>query len=73
MRLIYTFREDLKWSETDLKIIRLACEGYLSKQIAPLLGLSLQTVHQYRSAIIEKAGVKTWTGVIVYAVQYGLV
>lgn len=72
-RFLYAFREGLRLTVMERRIIELACAGYLSKQIAPEVGLSLQTLHQYRSGIIEKLGVKSWTGVIVYAVQHGLV
>lgn len=60
---------DISWSETELQIIRLVCQGLPYKQIAPQVGLTLQTLYQYCKLIIQKARVKSMVGVARYAAK----
>ena len=62
----------LTWSDTEIQIIGLICEGYLGKEIADRLHLSHGTVKQYRSQIMKKMGVKTMIGVVKYAWRHGV-
>lgn len=65
--------ETVDFNPTELRIIRMICEDMESQQIAEQLNCSLGTVNKYRARIMEKAGVKSTTGLIVYAMRNGVV
>jgi len=60
------------FTESQLEVIRLMCQGYTSKEIAGKLPLSYATVETYRRIILEKAGVKNSVELAVYAIQHGI-
>ncbi len=55
------------------KIIALFCKDKLVKEIADELCLALRTVERYKSNIMEKMGVKTASGIVMYAIRNKLV
>jgi len=59
-------------NEQEKAILRLICEEYSSKQIAPKVHLSVNTVETYRLRIQEKLKVKGTAGMVVYALRNGL-
>ena len=60
------------FSNTELDILRLIARGYNNKEIAKSLYLKDGTVRNYISSILQKAGVKNRTQVVLYAQKYGL-
>ncbi|MGV3529796.1 MAG: response regulator [Flavisolibacter sp.] len=62
----------IKLSETQLQVVRLVCQGRSSKEIATQLNLSVKTIETYRRRIQEKMGVNGMAGMVVYAMQNGL-
>ncbi len=59
-------------SATDLRIIRMICDGMESAEIAEELKVSLSTVNRYRIEIAEKTGTKNLPSLVVYAVRNGI-
>jgi two-component system nitrate/nitrite response regulator NarL len=64
-------REDLTPRERD--ILRLACEGLKSSEIAARLAVSIRTVDAHRRNIKRKLGVHTMAGLTRYALKNGLI
>ena len=60
------------FSNTELYIMRYLSEGYTSKEIAKILFLKVGTVRNYISSIMQKAGVKSRTQIVLYTQEYGL-
>jgi two-component system, NarL family, response regulator DegU len=59
----------IHFSERELEIIQLVCEGLTTVQIAEKVFLSSRTVDGHRNSIMDKLGVKNTAGVVVYAVK----
>jgi two-component system, NarL family, response regulator DegU len=59
----------IHFTERELEIIQLVCEGLTTAQIADKVCLSARTIDGHRNAIMDKLGVKNTAGVVVYAVK----
>lgn len=57
--------------ETD--VLRLVVKGFMNKEIADRLHISLNTVLSHRKNIISKLGIKTLPGLTFYAIMNGVV
>jgi DNA-binding NarL/FixJ family response regulator len=55
------------------EVLKLVGEGYMNKQIADLLCISVKTVEKHRSNIMEKLGVHTASALTALAIEKGLV
>jgi DNA-binding NarL/FixJ family response regulator len=55
------------------EILKLACEGLKSREIAARLHVSIRTVDGHRRTIKRKLGVHTMAGLMRYALQNGLI
>jgi regulator of cell morphogenesis and NO signaling len=64
-------REDL--SPRELEVLQLVACGYLNKQIADKLSISLHTVISHRKNITRKLQIKTVAGLTMYAALKGLI
>jgi DNA-binding NarL/FixJ family response regulator len=64
--------ETESFSERELQVIALICEGMPSKVIAARLGLKTRTVERYRDTIMHKMEVNNSAGMVLYAVTHGL-
>lgn len=60
-------------SDREKEIIKLVATGYTNKQIADELFLSVHTVITHRKNISAKLGIKTISGLTIYAVLNGIV
>jgi len=60
------------FSEREIQVLDLIARGYSSKQIAPVLAMSVHTVNTHRQNIIRKAGMKNSTEAVKYASDLGL-
>jgi DNA-binding NarL/FixJ family response regulator len=63
--------EDLTARERE--VLQLVAEGKSSREIAPILHISIKTVDGHRSRIMEKLGIHDVAGLVRYAVRKGLV
>ena len=57
------------FSEKELRIITLICEGYSSQEIADQFHNSIRTIDSYRKNILHKMKVKNATGLVLYAIR----
>lgn len=58
-------------SERELEVLRLVAEGYSSKEISPVLAISIKTVQTYKTRAMDKLGFKTRVEVVRYASSRG--
>ena len=61
------------FTESEKKIIALFAKDKLVKEIAAELFLGNRTVERYKANIMEKMGVKTTAGIVVYAIKNKLI
>lgn len=60
-------------SMREIEVLSLVARGFINKEIADKLNISLATVITHRKNIIEKIGIKTVSGLTIYAVMRGYV
>lgn len=60
-------------SAREIEVLRLIVRGFINKEIAERLHISLTTVISHRKNIIEKLGIKSVPGLTIYAVMHGYV
>ena len=58
-------------SDREAEVLTLIAEGLLNKQIAQRLGIGLTTVISHRRIIMEKLGIRSVAGLVVYALTEG--
>lgn len=59
--------------DREQRFIQLSCSELTHKEIAEKMGLSVRTIDLYRMNVFEKLGVKSRTGLVLYAVKNKLV
>lgn len=69
------FREEktLEISQRELDVLRLVALGYMNKEIADKLNISLNTVLTHRKNITAKLGIKTVSGLTFYCITNGYI
>ena len=60
-------------SEREREVLVYICKGYSNKQIADTLFLSKRTVDKHRENILLKTGTKNTAGLVMYAIQSGII
>jgi DNA-binding NarL/FixJ family response regulator len=60
-------------SERSQEIFRLAAMGHTNREIARVLHVSEQTVHNHRASIMEKLGVHDRVELLKYALRHGVI
>ncbi|MBQ7554392.1 MAG: helix-turn-helix transcriptional regulator [Bacteroidaceae bacterium] len=60
-------------SMREIEVLSLVARGYINKEIADKLNISLTTVITHRKNITEKLGIKSVPGLTIYAVMRGYV
>lgn len=58
-------------SQRELDVLRLVAQGYINKEVADKLNISLNTVLSHRKNISNKLGIKTVSGLIFYCISHG--
>lgn len=58
-------------SQRELDVLRLVAMGFLNKEIADKLNISMNTVLTHRKNITAKLGIKTVSGLIFYCITHG--
>lgn len=57
----------------EIEVLRLIVAGYINKEIADRLHVSLNTIISHRKNLIEKLGIKSVSGLTIYAVTHGII
>lgn len=65
--------EDRDLSAREIEVLALVSKGFLNKEIADKLNISLTTVITHRKNITDKLGIKSVSGLTMYAVMNGYV
>ncbi|MCD7902007.1 MAG: LuxR C-terminal-related transcriptional regulator [Bacteroides sp.] len=65
--------EDKDLSAREIEVLVLVSQGYINKEIAEKLNISLTTVITHRKNITEKLGIKSVSGLTMYAVMNGYI
>ena len=60
-------------SPREIEVLILVTKGYINKEIAERLNISLTTVISHRKNITEKLGIKSVSALAIYAVMHGYV
>jgi DNA-binding CsgD family transcriptional regulator len=60
-------------TDREQEVLKLVALGYINKEIADTLSISIHTVISHRKNIVEKLGIRTISGLTVYAVINGMV
>ncbi|MGI6233304.1 MAG: response regulator transcription factor [Prevotella sp.] len=60
-------------SDREVEVLALLAQGKMNKEIADQLNISLTTVISHRKNIIDKLGIKSVSGLTIYAVTHGYV
>ncbi len=60
-------------TDREREVLQLIAEGLSSKEIAPVLGVSLKTVDSHRSNLMDKLDIHKVSGLVRYAIRMGLV
>lgn len=66
-------KEDRDLSVREIEVLVLVSKGYINKEIANKLNISLTTVITHRKNITEKLGIRSVSGLTMYAVMNGYV
>ena len=56
----------------EIEVLKLITKGFINKEIADKLSISLNTVLTHRKNIIAKTGIKTVSGLTIYCISKGL-
>lgn len=62
-----------KLSAREIEVLRLVVSGHINKEIADNLNISINTVLTHRKNITAKLGIKSVSGLSIYAMMNGLV
>ncbi|WP_321479111.1 LuxR C-terminal-related transcriptional regulator [uncultured Bacteroides sp.] len=68
-----TISEEPELSAREIEVLVLVTKGFINKEIADKLNISLTTVITHRKNITEKLGIKSVSGLTMYAVMNGYV
>ncbi|MFN8286736.1 MAG: helix-turn-helix transcriptional regulator [Chitinophagales bacterium] len=68
-----TLNNELKLSNRETEVLKLAAAGLTTNQIAEKLYLSPNTIESHRRSMIKKAGVKNMSAVIFCAMSAGII
>jgi len=66
-------RSQEKLSSREIEVLKLVAKGLINKHIADQLSISLHTVISHRQNITRKLGIKTVSGLTMYALLNGLI
>jgi DNA-binding NarL/FixJ family response regulator len=68
-----TLPNGIKFTDIELEVIKLLCKENTNQEISDKLFMSKRTVEGYRSRIYKKTKVSNTAGLVIYAMQYGLI
>ncbi|HTM66487.1 MAG TPA: response regulator transcription factor [Flavipsychrobacter sp.] len=61
-----------KLSERERLFLRYYCQQYTYRQIAEMLGVTVKTLERFRENIVQKLGIRSHVGLIVFAMKTGI-
>jgi DNA-binding NarL/FixJ family response regulator len=61
-----------KLSERERLFLRYYCQQYTYRQIAEMLGVTVKTLERFRENIVQKLGIPSHVGLIVFAMKTGI-
>lgn len=61
------------FTDRELEIIQLSCQGKLGKEIADIMNISLRTVDTHKTNIFRKVGIDNGVELVLYAIKNGIV
>jgi len=56
-----------------MEVLQLIAEGWVNKQIASELGLSIKTIEKHRQQLMNKLGIHDIAGLTRYAISKGVI
>jgi len=62
----------LQFTDREIALVKLICTEKTSKEISEELFLSSRTIEGYRTRLMQKMGVKSTAGIVVYAIKTGM-
>lgn len=62
----------MELSAREIEVLRLVAQGFTNKEIADNLSISINTVLSHRKNITAKLGIKSVSGLCVYAMMNGI-
>jgi DNA-binding NarL/FixJ family response regulator len=66
-------KKNVVFTEREIEIMKLMCEQLTLKEVAEKMGLSIHTIKTYRESLQEKTDSRNAVGVVLYAIQNGIV
>lgn len=64
---------DTPLTPREIEVLRLITSGLINKEIAVRLNVSLTTIISHRKNLTEKLGIKSVSGLTIYAVMHGII
>jgi len=61
------------FTDRELEIIRLSCQGKLGKEISAIMNISSRTVDSHKTNIFRKIGIDNSIELVLYAIKQGIV
>ncbi len=65
-------KDDIKFTDREMEFLAHCCSELTYKEIAEKMFCSNRTVEGYRDALFDKLGLKTRTGLVMYAIKSGI-
>lgn len=69
----FQFPQKNTLTEREIEVLKLVCSQHTTQEIANKLFISPKTVETHKSNLIVKAGVKNTIGLVIFAIQNGIV
>ncbi|MDP2387944.1 MAG: response regulator transcription factor [Bacteroidota bacterium] len=66
-------QKSVSLSKREIEIIKLICAEFTNAEMADKLFLSTKTIESYRNSLLKKTGARNTAGVVIYAIERGLV
>jgi two-component system response regulator NreC len=60
-------------SKREIEILKMFAEGFINKEIADQLFISIRTVESHKNHIMQKLNLKTQVELVKYAIKHNLV
>lgn len=66
-------KTDNAFTEREVEILKLICSGFVNKEIAEKLHISVRTVENHKSSLLQKTCSKNTISLIIHAIKNGIV